>query len=170
MKALLLQEDIRKLIPHRYPILLVEEVLAYEPRTSITAYAYVGSEDEVFRGHFPGFPIMPGVYLVEALAQAGAVLQTLDALNWSKGMSIDPNITATDQIGVLGNGKVRFRQPVFPGTQLYLEAKVEQHFSHALFLQVKAYNDDNVFLTGSISITQVSRKKLSKNSEYEQVY
>lgn len=169
MKKLLLQEDIRRLIPHRYPILLVEEIHEYEPQKEILGYAYVGSEDAVFRGHFPDFPIMPGVYLVEALAQVSAILMELDKRQWQPHKEIGTPINEP-LLGVLGHSDVRFRYPVFPGTQLYLQANIEKQFSNALFLKVKAFNEDKVFLTGAISVTSVSRKKLSRETSYGRVY
>jgi 3-hydroxyacyl-[acyl-carrier-protein] dehydratase len=169
MKKLLIQEDIRKLIPHRYPILLVEEILDYLPNEKITGYAYLGSEDSVFRGHFPGFPILPGVYLVEALAQTSSILMELNRQQWIQTKELIPVDNPT-LLGVLGNTNVRFRYPVFPGTELLLDAVIEKQFSNTLFLKVRAYNEEKVFLTGSISVTTVSRNKLSRETNYERVY
>lgn len=69
--------DIKKLLPHRYPFLLVDRVLAFEPGKSIHAYKNVSGNEEFFEGHFPAQPVMPGVLVIEALAQAGGVLYQL---------------------------------------------------------------------------------------------
>jgi 3-hydroxyacyl-[acyl-carrier-protein] dehydratase len=69
--------EIKKLLPHRYPFLLVDRVLAFEPGQSIHAYKNVSGNEEFFEGHFPSQPVMPGVLVIEALAQAGGVLYQL---------------------------------------------------------------------------------------------
>jgi len=69
--------EIKKLLPHRYPFLLVDRVVAFEPGQSIHAYKNVSGNEEFFEGHFPSQPVMPGVLVIEALAQAGGVLYQL---------------------------------------------------------------------------------------------
>jgi len=105
--------EIRKMLPHRYPFLLVDRVLELEPGQSITALKNVTVNEEFFQGHFPVKPIMPGVLQIEALAQAAGVLAIKSGLsgNMVYFMSMD---------------NVKFRKPVVPGDQLILRIKVTQ--------------------------------------------
>lgn len=103
-------ERIMEILPHRYPFLLVDRVLRYEPRVSLEAIKNVTINEPFFTGHFPGLPIMPGVLQLEALAQAGGLL-----LDVSTGESLAGKIFM-----FTGMEKVRFRRPVRPGDQLHL--------------------------------------------------
>lgn len=105
--------EIMKIIPHRYPFLLVDRVLEMEPRKRIVAVKNVTMNEPFFSGHFPGAPTMPGVLIVEAMAQAGAVL-LLHGI---------PD-RASKLIYFTGIDKARFRRPVVPGDQLRFELDV----------------------------------------------
>lgn len=105
-------QDIERLIPHRYPFLLVDKVVEMELGKRIVAIKNVTTNEWFFQGHFPGYQIMPGVLIVEALAQAGAVLLLSDE-------------SAKGHIPLFaGIEKCRFRQPVVPGDTLTLELEV----------------------------------------------
>jgi 3-hydroxyacyl-[acyl-carrier-protein] dehydratase len=105
-------QDIERIIPHRYPFLLVDRVVEMEPGKRIVALKNVTANEWFFQGHFPGYPIMPGVLIVEALAQAGAVLLLSDE-------------STRGQIPLFaGIEKCRFRQQVVPGDTLTLEMDV----------------------------------------------
>ena len=105
-------QEIERVIPHRYPFLLVDRVVEMEPGKRIVAIKNVTGNEWFFQGHFPGFPIMPGVLIVEALAQAGAVLLLSDE-------------SARGQIPLFaGIEKCRFRQQVVPGDTLTLALEV----------------------------------------------
>lgn len=105
---------IRRIIPHRYPFLLVDRVLELEPGQRAVGIKNVTANEEFFQGHFPGFPVMPGVLIVEAIAQVGAV-----AL-----------LSAPGQAGKIalfaGIDKIRFKRQVKPGDMLRIEVELGQ--------------------------------------------
>ncbi len=105
--------QIQAILPHRYPFLLIDRVLEMEPRKKIVALKNVTINEPFFAGHFPGTPIMPGVLLVEAMAQAGAVLLLAEI-----GGSENQLVVFT------GIERARFRRPVIPGDQLRIEVNV----------------------------------------------
>lgn len=110
--------EIRRFLAHRYPFLLVDKVVQLEPEKSITAIKNVTINEPFFNGHFPAQPIMPGVLIVEALAQATGLLGF-------KTMSDEPQ---PDLLYVLaGIDKVKFKQQVVPGDQLELYAEIIRH-------------------------------------------
>ena len=107
-------DEILRRIPHRYPFLLVDRCENYNPSTSITGIKCVTFNEPYFQGHFPDFAVMPGVLIVEALAQAGAVLM-------SKSLDVDP---AGKTILFASLDNCRFRAPVRPGDVLRLNVDV----------------------------------------------
>jgi len=108
---------ILQLMPHRYPILLVDRVLELEPGVRISAIKNVSANEPFFQGHFPGHPVMPGVLMIEALAQAAAVL-TYVTMKTSY-----PEGTLFLFAGIDG---ARFKRPVGPGDQLNLEVTMDR--------------------------------------------
>lgn len=105
-------------LPHRYPFLLVDRVLECEVGKRILALKNVTINEPFFPGHFPHHPIMPGVMLIEAMAQAAAIL----AFESSKLRPDDKSV-----VYFLGIDEARFKSPVVPGDQLMLEARIERH-------------------------------------------
>ena len=106
------QEEIKKIIPQRDPFLMIDEVEQYVPGESCTAYKKVREEEYYFKGHFPGNPIMPGVLIVESLAQTGAVAI----------LSMEENKGKNALFG--GIDKLRFKKQVVPGDVLKMEVKI----------------------------------------------
>ena len=105
-------------LPHRYPFLLIDRVLECEVGKRIVALKNVTINEPFFPGHFPHHPIMPGVMLIEAMAQAAAIL----AFESSKLRPDDKSV-----VYFLGIDEARFKSPVVPGDQLVLEARIERH-------------------------------------------
>ena len=105
--------DILKILPHRYPFLLIDRVLELQPKQRIVAIKNVTINEPFFNGHFPGLPIMPGVLIVEAIAQAGGALLLTEVEN------------RDDKVMVFtGIDRAKFRRPVSPGDQLRIEVEV----------------------------------------------
>ena len=114
-------QGIMELLAHRYPFLLIDRVIEVVPGDKITALKNVTNNEPFFQGHFPGRPIMPGVLIIEAMAQAGGILAYLTG-------------SAEQQsrlIYFMGMDKVRFRKPVVPGDQILFKAKIIKFRSKA---------------------------------------
>ena len=105
--------EIMRHLPHRYPFLLVDRVLECESGQRIKALKNVSFNEPFFQGHFPGYPVMPGVLIIEALAQASAILAYI-----TRGGQHD----SKSLLFFAGIDKARFKRPVFPGDQLLLES------------------------------------------------
>lgn len=125
--------DIMRFLPHRYPFILVDRVLALEPGKRIRALKNVTINEPFFQGHFPGTPIMPGVLILEAMAQAGGVL-VIESLPPEKHGSL---------VYFMGIDKARFRQPVVPGDQLIFEIDMIKSRGKAAKLSGVATVDGN---------------------------
>ncbi|OJU09089.1 MAG: 3-hydroxyacyl-[acyl-carrier-protein] dehydratase FabZ [Clostridiales bacterium 43-6] len=126
------KEQIKEIIPHRDPFLLIDEILELEPGKRAVGKKYVSEEEYYFKGHFPGQPVMPGVLIVESLAQVGAV--SVLSLSEFKG-----------KIAFFGGIKnARFRKVVRPGDELRLEVELVTLRSRIGIGQAKAYLGDDV--------------------------
>jgi 3-hydroxyacyl-[acyl-carrier-protein] dehydratase len=108
-------------LPHRYPFLLVDRVLNLDIGEKITALKNVTINEPFFNGHFPGNPVMPGVLIIEALAQTGGILSL-----HSEGISLGDD-RDTRRVYFLGIDKARFRKMVLPGDSLILEVEITQN-------------------------------------------
>ena len=107
-------KEIIRLLPHRYPFLLVDRILEVEKEKSITGLKNVTINEPFFQGHFPSEPVMPGVLILEGMAQAGGIL----------AFHSIPEMVGVKLIYFAGIDKVRFRQPVVPGDQMIFEMAV----------------------------------------------
>jgi 3-hydroxyacyl-[acyl-carrier-protein] dehydratase len=106
-------EEVLKYLPHRYPFLLIDRVLECEPMKSLVALKNVTMNEEFFGGHFPNHPVMPGVLVIEALAQSAAILAF-------KSLNRTPDDKSV--VYFVGIDHARFKRPVFPGDQLILHS------------------------------------------------
>lgn len=135
--------EIQKILPHRYPFLLVDKIVDFEEGKSITGIKNVTANEPQFTGHFPGNPIMPGVLITEALAQVGAVLI----------LSVPEN---KGKLGVLtGINNFKFRRQVVPGDVLELHAELIMYRHGMGKANVKATVDRQVAAMGEISFAIV---------------
>jgi 3-hydroxyacyl-[acyl-carrier-protein] dehydratase len=140
-------QQIMSMLPHRYPFLLVDRVLELEPGVRVKAYKNVTVNENFFQGHFPGQPIMPGVLIMEALAQAGGlfVVKTL-------------GIAAENKLFLFtGIESAKFRRPVVPGDQLMLEAEVLRHKMNIWKMQGRATVNGELVAEGVFSAAVVDK-------------
>jgi len=137
---------IMKVMPHRYPMLLLDRVIDLEPAKKVTAIKNVTINEPFFNGHFPGHPIMPGVLIVEAMAQAGGIL-LLNAVE-------EPETKVVYFMSIDG---VKFRKPVIPGDQLRFELEMLSFRRNACRMQGKAYVDDNLVAEATLMAVVIDR-------------
>ena len=138
--------EIMKLLPHRYPMLLVDRILEMEPGKRVVGLKNVTANEQFFQGHFPGAPVMPGVLIIEAMAQCGAVLFLRDLPEREKKLFY---FGAVD--------KARFRKPVLPGDQLIMELIVLQRRANTVKLQGTAKVNDQVVAEAELLSVMVDR-------------
>ncbi len=132
---------IMELLPHRYPFLLIDKIIACQPGESITALKNVTVNEPVFQGHFPGRPVMPGVLVIEAMAQAGGVLSHITL------GELDPRPLFF--LAAINNA--RFRRTVLPGDQLLVQVDVEKIKRGIWFYNCSASVDGQVAVTADIT-------------------
>ncbi len=133
-------KEICDVIPHRYPMLLVDRIVELVEGERIVALKNVTMNEEFFQGHFPGNPVMPGVLIIEAMAQAAGVLAVKTE---AEGKNLSTYFLSIE--------KAKFRKPVFPGDQLRMEIKVLQRRRHVWKVEGKAYVDDNLVAEANLT-------------------
>jgi len=134
MELPLYHQDIIKLIPHRFPFLLVDRIIELEPNKKIIGIKNVTANEPFFQGHFPDNPVMPGVLIIEALAQVGGVLSQVSLRENSESKG-------TPLLFFMSIDKVKFRKMVVPGDQLRLESVPLRTGSRVWKMEGKAYVD-----------------------------
>ena len=143
--------DIRKilnLLPHRFPFLLVDRVIEFEEGKSLIAIKNVTINEPFFQGHFPDYPVMPGVLIVEALAQTGGLLVINSMSDLPEGKIFLFS----------GIEKIRFRRPVYPGDQMILKAKHIKHKMNIWKMKVEAWVDNSLTTDGILTAALVDRE------------
>ena len=148
--------DILKILPHRYPFLLIDRVIELVRMKSIVALKNVTITEPFFQGHFPDKPIMPGVLIVEAIAQAGGLLLLTEVPNRDEMLMVFTGIE-----------KARFRRPVVPGDQLRIEVVVKAWRITAARLEGKAYVDGKVSAEATVTCRLVPRAMSAGSTEAE---
>jgi len=144
----IVSRQILDLLPHRYPFLLVDRVLEFKPFEYIKAVKGVTINEPFFQGHFPSYPVMPGVLILESMAQAGGLLV---------GKSI-PEEMEQKMFLFTGMEKVRFRRSVFPGDQMFLSVHYERHRLNLWKMRGEARVGDNIVAQGILSAAIVERE------------
>jgi 3-hydroxyacyl-[acyl-carrier-protein] dehydratase len=145
-KTVLNVMEIQAILPHRYPFLLIDRVVEIERLKRIVAIKNVTINEPYFQGHFPNFPIMPGVLIVEAMAQAGGALLLTEISDRDHKLMVFTGIE-----------RAKFRKPVTPGDQLRIEVTVANWRTIAVKLDGKAYVGEKLVCEATISCALVNR-------------
>ncbi|MDQ1326416.1 MAG: 3-hydroxyacyl-[acyl-carrier-protein] dehydratase [Campylobacterota bacterium] len=130
--------DIQKILPHRYPFLLVDRITSLKEGEYIEGYKNISISEPVFQGHFPDHPIYPGVMIIEGMAQTGGVL-AFKSMDTSSQEEIENKV-----VYFMSIDKAKFRSPVTPGDQLVYKIKVIKHKGAVWQLDALAYVDDKI--------------------------
>ncbi|HMV49156.1 MAG TPA: 3-hydroxyacyl-ACP dehydratase FabZ [Blastocatellia bacterium] len=141
-------KEIQQIIPHRYPMLLIDRIIELDPLKKIVAIKNVTMNEQVFQGHFPGAPVFPGVYIIEAMAQAGAVLLFREVPDRDSKL-----------LFFTGIEEARFRRPVVPGDQLRLEVTVLKYKMGYAKLRAEAFVDGQLAAEAVISSALADKHK-----------
>ncbi|MDR3775335.1 MAG: 3-hydroxyacyl-ACP dehydratase FabZ [Terracidiphilus sp.] len=139
-------QEIMGFLPHRYPLLLIDRIVEFEPGKRVVAIKNVTINEQFFQGHFPDFPIMPGVLVVEAMAQAGAIIM-MEAIPDRK----------TKLAVFSGIERAKFRRSVVPGDQLRIEVDVLSFRPRAGRMEGKAYVDGKLACEATLTCMMVPR-------------
>jgi 3-hydroxyacyl-[acyl-carrier-protein] dehydratase len=137
-------QEILEYLPHRYPFLLIDRVIECELGKRIRALKNVSVNEPYFNGHFPYYKVMPGVLIVEAMAQAAAILSF-------RTMGIKPDDKSVYYFA--GIDKARFKKPVMPGDQLVLEVSIERNVRNVVKYAGKAYVGDTLVAEAELLCT-----------------
>ena len=144
-------QEILGFLPHRYPFLLLDRVLEFEPTKRLVAIKNVTINEQFFQGHFPGYPIMPGVLMVEAMAQAGGIIMMAELPDRDKKLVVFTGIE-----------RAKFRRPVTPGDQLRIEVDVLSFRTRAGRMAGKAYVDGKMACEATLTCMIVPRAAEAK--------
>ncbi len=139
-------EEIMKLLPHRYPFILIDRIIDMEPGKRCTALKNITMNEPYFQGHFPNQPVMPGVLILESMAQAGAFL----VLN-----SVEDPLTKNMFFSAVE--KAKFRKPIIPGDQVRIEMELLKIRMNAVRLRGIAFVDDKIVTEAIIMANIVHR-------------
>ena len=141
-------QEILDFLPHRYPFLLIDRITEFEPKTRLVALKNVTINEPFFQGHFPSYPIMPGVLVVEAMAQAGGIIMMHELEDRHEKLVVFTGIE-----------KAKFRRPVTPGDQLRIEVNVLAFRSRAGRIEGKATVDGKLACEATLTCQVVTRAR-----------
>jgi 3-hydroxyacyl-[acyl-carrier-protein] dehydratase len=141
-------QEIMNFLPHRYPFLLIDRVLEFEPTKRLVAIKNVTMNEPFFQGHFPGHPIMPGVLVVEAMAQAGALIMLSEIEDRGSKLAVFTGIE-----------KAKFRRPITPGDQIRFEVEVLSFRSRAGRIQGRATVEGKLACEATLTCAVVPRAR-----------
>jgi 3-hydroxyacyl-[acyl-carrier-protein] dehydratase len=148
--------EIQRLLPHRFPFLLIDRIVDLDRKKRIVAIKNVTINEPFFAGHFPGAPVMPGVLIVEAMAQAGGVLLFTEVEDRESKLVLFTGIE-----------RAKFRRPVVPGDQLRIEVDVRVWRGNAGRMEGAAYVGDKLAAEALVSCRLVDRSRTAKKSSQE---
>ena len=141
--------EIQSILPHRYPFLLIDRIIELEPKKKIVGIKNVTINEPFFQGHFPGNPIMPGVLILEAMAQAGGIL----------AVKSTDNLEGKEKtVFFLGIDKAKFRKPVVPGDQIKFEITIIHERAPTWKVSAKAFVDEKLVCEAELT-AMVAEKK-----------
>ncbi|MGA7341483.1 MAG: 3-hydroxyacyl-ACP dehydratase FabZ [Terracidiphilus sp.] len=141
-------QEILDFLPHRYPFLLIDRVLEFEPKKRLVAIKNVTMNEPFFQGHFPGYPMMPAVLVVEAMAQAGALIMLSEIQDREKKLAVFTGIE-----------KAKFRRPVTPGDQLRIEVEVLSFRTRAGRIAGRATVEGKLACEATLTCQVVTRER-----------
>jgi 3-hydroxyacyl-[acyl-carrier-protein] dehydratase len=141
-------QEILEFLPHRYPFLLIDRVVEFEPTKRLVAIKNVTINEPFFQGHFPGYPIMPGVLVVEAMAQAGGIIMMAEMSDRHEKLVVFTGIE-----------KAKFRRPVTPGDQLRIEVEVLSFRTRYGRIQAVATVDGKKACEATLTCSVVTRER-----------
>ena len=143
--------EIQRILPHRYPFLLIDRVIDLTPRERIVAIKNVTINEPFFQGHFPNLPIMPGVLIVEAIAQAGGALLLTEVEDRDQKLMVFTGIE-----------RARFRRPIIPGDQVRIEVEVKSWRMNAVRMEGKAFVGDKRVAEATVTCQLIARAGTQK--------
>jgi len=146
--------DIQRILPHRFPFLLIDRVIDLRHKQRIVAIKNVTINEPFFAGHFPGTPVMPGVLILEAIAQAGGALLLTEVEDRDGKLMLFTGIE-----------RARFRRPVIPGDQLRIEVDVKAWRGNAVRMEGTAYVGDKRVAEAVVSCRLVDNSRARSSAE-----
>src|ERR687884_897749 len=154
METVLDITQIQAILPHRYPFLLVDRIVEYEPHARVVGIKNVTLNEPFFQGHFPGAPVMPGVLIIEAMAQTAGVLM----------LASMPD-RETKLVFFTGIDNAKFRRPVVPGDQLRMELTVLKLRQRYIRLRGEAFVDSQLVAEAEIASSLVERSVIERSDQ-----
>jgi beta-hydroxyacyl-ACP dehydratase FabZ len=154
METILDITQIQAILPHRYPFLLVDKIVEYEQGKRVVGIKNVTLNEPFFQGHFPGAPVMPGVLIIEAMAQTAGVMMLAGFEDRNKKL-----------VFFTGIQNAKFRKPVVPGDQLRMELTVLRFGGRHIKLRGEAYVDGALIAEAEISSSLIDRDLMDKSKQ-----